>query len=407
MKVKATPRLTARAGHAAPNDHDFESTERAETFAADKTAVLMRGSLPDVELEAEVTPADVPVAWDVKRATDDAAALGAGKPTVTADGGNDKKAKLKTNETGSFYVRVFGDCHGDGKYTPDKGMMLLPVVLVEAALVADNSATHTAHINPAVAGGRFSLRTGSFNIGAPNTEAIHMNATADVRSGGPDGRRLLDRVFAGWINNERANEDIRGSYAGAHAVFSVFASNRASATGAGRTFVPGDPAPVLVAPPLLDSGRGGAGTGGETATLTRSRIRSRTDRAVGQRWIVESIDSPGDSAPMTHPAHGTRLQRYHFGLSFSAFLSFWTNRTGAAGATGDPADRRYACLRSYNWDMLGEWTVDAANNITVATAMSVTMSGKSTHNPLAENDDAGCEVRPPTGLSLLANDGRT
>jgi len=161
---------------------------------------------------------------------------------------------------------------------------------------------------------------------------------------------------------------------------------------------------------LLDSGRGSAGTGGETATLTRSRIRSRTDQAIGQRWIVESIDSPGDSAPLRHPApHHARLQRYHFELHFSAFLSFWTNRTSTADATGDPADRIYLCARSYNWDMLGEWTVGPApgNAITEVTAISVTISGQQTHNPLNENHNVNCEVRPPTGLSLLANDGRT
>ena len=407
-KIKSTPRLTNRAGHAAPADFDFESTEKAETMAVAKTLVLMRGDLQEIELAAEASPADAPLGWDVKRASDDAAGLGAGVPTITKDGADAKKAKLKTNEKGSFYVRVFGDCKGSNTYTAGDPLVLLPVVLVEAKLVADNSATHTGQINVAIGGGSIGVRTGSFNINAPNTEAIHMNAQVDVVSGGADGRRHLDRVFAGWVNNERANENIRADYTGAHARFSIFASNRGSATGAGSTFLAADPAPVLVAPPLLDSGRGGAGTGGDTATLTRSRIKSKTDQALGSRWVVESVDSPGDSAPLVHPGFaGTRLSKYHFELKFSAFLAFWTNKTAASGATGDPADRVYAVVRHYNWDMRGEWNVDAANAITVATAMTVAISGASTSSPPKEADDVNCEVRPPTGLSLLANDGRT
>lgn len=405
--IKATPALTARVGTPAPNDHQFESTEKSETWAAAKTLIVICALLRDIELEVEVEPATTPIAWDVVRALDDHASLGNGTPSITRDAADDKKAKLKTDETGSFSVRAFGDCHGNGTFHDGAPFVLLPVVMVRPTLVADNSATHVGHIAPSIGGGNFRLRTGSFNIAVPGTEAIHMNATVDVVSGGPNGQRLLDRVFAGWINNESQNENIRGTYAGGHSRFSIFASNHASATGPGRTFLPGDPAPVLVAPPLLDSGRLGAGTGGDSATLTRSRIRSRANRPLGQRWIVEAVDSPGDQAPLVHPAHGTRLTRYHFELVFSAFLSFWTNQSGSSGATGHPVDRIYAVVRSYNWRMRGEWTIDAANNITVATPMSVTISNQQTHNPPQENHNANCEVRPPTGLSLLANDGRT
>ncbi len=410
VTVRATPALTARATTPAPANHTFNINKTTETFPRNETLILIRGTAQTVRLEAQVTPADTPLAWDVKRAPDDVAALGTGTPTVTRDAANSRIAELQTNETGSFYVRVFDDCLGDGTFDAEKGFLLQPLVLAQVTSITDNSVTHTGHIAPSVAGGSFGLRTGSFNIASPNTEAIHMNATVDIRTGGADGRRHLDCVFAGWINNERANENIIGSYAGGHTRFSVFASNRTSATGAGRTFLPTNPAPVLVAPPLLDSGQRSPGTGGDTAALTRSRIRSRTAQAIGERWIVESIDSPGDSAPLQHPApHHTRLQRFHFELLFSAFLSFWTNRTRSAGATGDPADRVYLCARSYHWDMLGEWTIGPApgNAITQVTAMSVTMSSQQTRNPLNENHNVNCEVRPPTGLSLLANDGRT
>jgi hypothetical protein len=411
VKIKATPALTARPGTPPPADHTFDCTETAEAFPPDKSLVAMRGDLQEVELKATVQPADTPVWWDVRRAPDDNAAVGGASdlPTLSIDGSDHTKAKLKLDQKGSFFVRAFADCSGSQAFVAGSSFRLLPTVLVDATLVVDNSVTHTAHINPTIGGGSVNLSTGSFNIANPNTEAIHMNVTADVVSGGADGRRLLDRAFAGWINNESQNENIRASYSGGHSRFSVFASNRGAATGPGRTFLPGNPAPVLVPPSLLDSGRPGAGTGGETATLTSSRIRTRTPQAVGQRWLIEAIDSPGDSAPLVHPhaPFAARIQRYHFELHFSAFLSFWTNRSGSAGATGDPADRVYAVLRSFNWDMLGEWTIDAANNLSNVTPMSVTISGAQTNVPLVEAHRGGGEVRPPTGLSLLANDATT
>ena len=405
--IKSTPALTARAGQAAPANYQIESTRTAVAFPPADTLILMRGNMQDVALEAEVAPADCPVGWDAVRAGDDAAGLGALTPTVTPNGADRRQATLSTNETGSFSVRAFSDCSGTNTFGVDDAFVLLPVVLVRATFVADNSATHTAHINPTIGGGNFGLRTGSFNIANPATEAIHMNCTVDVVSGGPDGRRLIDRVFGGWINNISRNLDIRANYDGGHSRFSVFASNVASATGGGRTFLPADPAPILVAPPLLDTGRPGGGTGGETATLTSSRIRSRTPQALGQRWIVEAIDSPGNGTSLTHIAFGTRILTYHFELHFGAHLSFWANRSGAAGATGDPADRAYATLRSFEWDMLGEWSIDAANTITTTTPMAVTISNPQTHNPPDEADRAGCEVRPPTALNIFGSDGRS
>lgn len=407
--ITATPPITARLGNA-PADHTFESTETAANWTAAKTLVMLRADLRDVALKAEVEPVDAPLTWKVERASDDHASLGAGVPGCVQDGADDKKATLDTDETGSFLVRAFVDCDGDGAFGKCDPFKVLQVVLVEPRFVADNSATHTGHIAPVVDATDFSISTGNFDIANPGTEAIHMNVTVDVVSGGAAGRRLLECVFAGWVNNERANENIRGSYAGGHARFSVFANNRAAARGPGRTFLPGDPAPAIEPAPFLDTGRrpqAARGTGGNMATLTSSRVRTKTNRAVGQRWIVEAIDSPGDHAPLSHPAFGTRLERFHFELAFSGNLSFWTNNTQAEGATGDPCDRVYAAVRTFDWDMLGEWTVSAAGAIAVVTPMSVTRAGETTHNPAQENDAAGVEVRAPSGLDMLANDATT
>ena len=221
VKVKATPALTPRPGAVAPADHDFDCTETAEAFPADKSLVVMRGDMQDVELKATVRPAGTPVWWDVRRAPDDHATLGgaADLPTLIVDAGDHTKATLKLDKKGSFFVRVFADCTNSHVFDPGSAFRLLPTVLVDATLNADNTVTSTATppITPAVAGSNVRINTGTFNIAnvrsGVDTAAIYMNAAVDVKSGGPDGRRLLDCVFAGWINNLRSTTR-SGQYAG-------------------------------------------------------------------------------------------------------------------------------------------------------------------------------------------------
>jgi len=113
--------------------------------------------------------------------------------------------------------------------------------------------------------------------------------------------------------------------------------------------------------------------------------------------VIEAVDSPHWSyIPLLHPLFAAtvppvRLYKVHFELQFSVHLCLWTNRSGASG---DPAERSYGVLRSYNWTILGEWNIDASNNITVVTPMSVTISGGITHNPLAKPKVANCQVCP-------------
>ena len=309
---------------------------------------------------------------------------------------------------------------------------MMNVVLVGATLHQDNSSTNAANVTAQPRpGGGIRVSGGQFNIGTPNASAIHMNAQADLVGGGDDGLRGLDSVFAGWVNNETANENINGTFQDTsttppqnHQTPSVFASNRASASGTHaasglRAFLPNppssDPAPALVNPPLLDTGRGSAGTGGPTATLRTSQITSRTNlrspaspAAVGQRFVVEAVDSPGDGEGPTHPGFpAAKLISFRFGLTFSAFLSFWTNSSTGSPA-GAPADRLYSVLLEIDWQMGGEWSVNAATGaVAVITAPTAQITAHTPSSPLAPAVNTPAEVRSPTGLSLLASKLRT
>jgi hypothetical protein len=198
----------------------------------------------------------------------------------------------------------------------------------------------------------------------------------------------------------------------------VFASNGPAATGAAIPSLPGnrpsfqagDPAPALVAPPILDTGRPLAGTGGDSPALGTSRIRSRTNLAQGQRWIVEAVDSPGNSVPGTHLNRGTaQLTSYEMPIRFAATLAVWTNNATppVSGPTGDPADRLYAVLLRVSWNINGRWRITPASGaITVVTAPTTVKAGTAKTSPAVAARGRPVEVRPPASLDIITQDAR-
>jgi outer membrane protein OmpA-like peptidoglycan-associated protein len=427
-----------RATTAALNVADYDVD-----FAANVPVVLLEGAVlaaNPVNLSVTVAPANVPVSWDVQRDTRPApdgdhpsiVALSPNpRPTLTPNVANPLLATMVTNAVGSFHIRPFVDTNGNGRFDAAgrEPFLIMNLVLVRVTENQDNS-TRQNNFSVAqgttVAGvavpGSIAVSSGTFNIASPGTTAIHMNVQADLVGGGDDGLRGVDRVFAGWVNNESANETVLGTFLDStvappvnHTSASVFVSNIGSANGPGPSFLPTDAAPALLAPPLLDTGRNPGGRGGDTACLRSSRIRTRTTlrtaaapAAVGQRLLVEAVDSPSDGENRVHPGFpAARLVRFRFGLTFRASLCFWTNASLASGATGDPADRLYVVLRQLNWTQAGEWTINPATGvITQVTAPSTLIASRVLHNPVTTVASSNAEVREPRALAVIARDAR-
>lgn len=440
--IPATPAATARLGNSPVASHSVTvgagPVPAPSAFDPDPTVnlplPLVENSIPagsPVALGVTVQPAGVPVSWQALRASgipvgsggDDAAGVVALSPnpvpTVTPDGGNPLAATMLSDAVGTFHVRAFVDGNANGTF--DAGIdrepaIVLPVVLGRATLALDSSVARSTNFT-VTNGGGIGVSSGTFNVAAPATTALHMNAQVDVVTGGTNGRRVIEQFFGGWINNETAVENVVGTFRDAAGNVrtdpSVFASNTASASGgtpASPIFLPGDPAPALIAPPLLDSGRGSGtvGRGGNSATLTRSRIRTRTDQALGERWVVEAVDSPGDGEPPTHPGFASAtLRSFQFGLTFSATLGIWTNRSATITATGDPADRAYAVVLQLTWAQNGQWNIAPTTGaITVVTAPTTTITGRTTTSPAVPASTTPVEVRFPASTDQLARDAR-
>ncbi|MBL8173703.1 MAG: hypothetical protein JNK48_03485 [Bryobacterales bacterium] len=433
--IKSTPPLTARPGIALPVDHTFENSAKySEDFAAGKNPplVIVRNGRDDIALEVTTVPAapvDLDITWRAVRNKDDHKSLGKDTdlPTVTRDPADKRKATLQCNQKGSFHIRPYIDCNDVDEYSPKEPSIPLNLVLADAKLVRDNSKGFKRNLTAALGGGIFNVRNGTW----PNTWAaciaaggagMTMELIADVTGGGADGRLGLDSVFGGLINMLSDNQitltytDIitpvpLGGAAATLTVRNRYVLNRPAATGNyGGTpmFIPADPAPNLLAFPVLDTGRPNGGLGGESATMSRSGGWDLlANRSVGKRYTLRCIDSPGRGFLLVHPTNGNSgLTNVHYVQAFRANFCFWTNITNARGTTGDPCDRVYSVIRTMDWEAHGDWTI-AWNNpgagwvqtLTVTTPHDIQVSNPATVNPLGAADQNGVEVRPPSGIT--------
>jgi uncharacterized protein (DUF2141 family) len=420
-----------------------------EDYATNEPVVLLEGSVRNadpVKLSVEVEPANVPVLWSVQRDTrkakgDHKKVTGLSgnpkQPTVTPDGGNPLKATLFSDACGSFHVRPFVDCNGSGKFEHnDKSgkridrepYVLMNLVLVRAQMHTDTSRHRQANVNIGIGGGSVNVSTGNFANGAG--AGVHCKAKVELIGGGNDGKRGLDYVFGGWINNELVHpgspaapqsEDAVATYqgppggGGAGPVHTVFSFWTLPPGGGFTKYGPPPPAlPAAVSGPTLDcTNFGNEGTGGNRAVGTEGAVgppvaivKSNRPGGVGEYWTIEMWDSPGDSSPLTHPAFpGANLINYRFNLNFRVDLCFWTSQSKAAAPTAGntPACRLYASVATHTWNIRYSGAVNAAagtlanNNLTIR--LTKDGNGKKRAIPV---DQSGLETRGPCTLDMLA-----
>ncbi|MFQ5719641.1 MAG: Ig-like domain-containing protein [Acidobacteriota bacterium] len=439
--VPPTPANTLRPPAPAPADHTFvnaqagivyyldeNTTNRDSNFDTPHALVLVRRNADSIPLVLTHLPAAAAIRWQVDRSMDDAAGLGGGTPALaTTPAGAD----LGMNKRGSFLVSAYVDANANNVFDNGEPRVYLPYILIDIALNANNTATHSGNValqfqgvctvtggacatNADCTGGAdvcnwvsHRATTGMFNIATPATAGIYLAGDVDFTGGGPNGRRGMDRVFGGWINNT-SQVVFDGAYTNGHRFVSVLASN---VPGDGA-YDPGDPAPVLVAGLLCDTGRQpGGGTGGELATLTRSTdTRTVANIALGQRRTVEAVDSPGVTFGRFHRNFPTdRLTNVAVLLDFSASLSIWTNATAARGATADAANRLYSVALSLDWTVRASWSVSATGAVAPVIAPAIATANVTNHigaNGPARARDTGVEVRLPTSLNSLGFDAR-
>lgn len=440
----ASPRTGAIADHPAFTISGAAADHFSEDFAANPPLVLLQNSVvpaTPVRLTVNVQPAGVPVSWSALRDTrpaqpavaahandgDDPAVVALSpnaRPTVTKSGAT--SATLLTDAVGSFRVRASANNNASADFDRDPAttdsfspdpFLLLNLVLVHVRLDNDDVQAHQTLVG-APQGGGIRGSSGVFDlINQPNNTALHHNALCTIIGGGRNGRLGTDRVFGGWLQDAVVAIGHRGTYvdnSGAapvvHPVPIVQENPRRGAFAAGTTpaVLRADPAPKIFStpPPILDSGRAPAGTGGLTACLGQSRITTRNDAALGEQLRIEAVDSPAVSYVAVHPEPAfaaARLTFFHFQMDFRANLAFWTNNASPPNGnkSGDAAERLYVVALEVPWSMLGEWDVNPATGAVAVhgAAPAVTMPGNVIHRPAVAAQGLNVEPSVATGQS--------
>ena len=488
--VPSTPANTPRLAPASIVNtpvarHNLTVTNFDENFAPNTALVLVENSVlatNQVNLSVQVAPAGVPVSWSVQRDTRpapdgdhlDIITMSPNPvPGVTPDAANQLRATLRANAVGTFHIRPFVDCNGNNSFDHNDPLsgnridrepfIIMNLVLIRVQGFGNNSrVVHNRVVTnpapPTIAG--FDIDTGITGnpFASPAVAAVHNDATVRVTGGGASGRRGLDRLMAGWINNELPvgtsitvppGEDVVAEYRDTtgpgppriHRRTSIWTPPTiappgvlnwpatVAASGGNQVFVPGPgPAPVLVSGPVLDASPfGSEGTGGNTPVGTEGAVGPPVNPAVGpgpppqpgviknpdpggvgERWQVHMWDSPGDFCPGAHGSFPGTLSAYRFNLDFRTDLCFWTNVTGVPGATPDAACRLYSTAQTNTWTIRFDVAFNAATGAAILGTNNIIRVRDAQEKRLAAPvRSSRLETRGPISLRLLGTDART
>ena len=472
IDMPSTPAVTNRAANSPVPRHPYDHAKPPANasfdhdFVNNVPVVLIEdsiGAADRAKLSVKIAPAAAKdlVRWHTNRDKRKAAPKGdhanivslpgnaKDPPLVEQDVADKLKASMTAAAVGSFHIHPYIDQNGSGQFDFDSDageridrepFLCLNLVLVRIEGVRNNSIAQPANaavIPPAptsATGVRIS--TGGW---AAATTAAYSKATVRVTGGGADGLRGLDQVFAGWGQHIGPTAtsasvppglDIFAGYRNQapavllapappptmHRQFFIFTQ-----TGpAGTVFGPG-PAPVVQAAPVLDVtplGAGADGVGGDSCTgqwgghgpLTAI---AKTNKAIGQEWVVDTLDSPSLRHGPTHPhfpaplGGSSRLVSFRFNIDFRVDLLFWTNKGRIATNSADPAPRLYSSVQTNNWTVRFAIAFNPLTGAPVGAvpAVAVTM----TKDPNATRrstpvDGMGLETRFPTALGLFSKD---
>ena len=339
----------------------------------------------------EEMPVGSRFAWKVERSADDHASLRGGPlPSLTDHG--DGTATLLSNATGTFSVKCSVNVDGSVRFDDAAPCVCVSFVMVKVTRIkSDHHFTAgCVHVQDLPVGG--DVRLGSdHNGGTP----MRVRTKVLLVGGGPAGKRGLDKVYAGWVNNMTA-EDTEVEYTDALNVVQHRARTIMLHRRADNSWVPLAPA-MDAAHPLVDKHTAGpiASWEARKAVLSAANPSPQAaldgvpgnDLAVGREVWIQAEDGPAqgwDEHPPTQP--GYTLLGFNLDLSFCAYLCFWTaDAKLLAGVLEEvPWEMHAAAKRASH---AGHYKLDGKPR--------VTMSPKTKHQDLVAAVATGVEICPP------------
>lgn len=466
-RVPITPTKTDRGGVGFPNvraaHHDLTlQLAHGGDFEQETPLILLRDAVPTgtpvvLTVVCPIAGAVVSNLALVRAGDDHQRCKSFALPTFTP---NANSATLLSDSFGSFHVTATVTVGGQ---TQD-GLVCACIVIVDVAIVegGDRSVVKNPEAGLMLDTGCLALyyqKAGTDLYPRPKTMgmmggfrssscAVLLQAVVTVIGGGPQGKRGVDRIVGGWINNQ-TRVDCVAEYAalngtGPKRVEVLFATNRAQATTT-PPFAPEEPGFELVAPAavaltaqagLLDTGAGGEPYLSSNRWTRHDPLEQGMSQgtyeladvftpvgpaALGRTFVIEAMDSPSTNHDLTHLRQPTSyLQRFRQRCDFSAYLCFWVDQTPVP-------QRLYGVLRRVDWRVEAEWTLHwnpnpppgrmnittadftlaAPNSVTTSvllpTATQITARSLRRLTPATATD---LEVAKPTTHALKARDYR-
>ena len=470
---------------------DFDDNFRTGSYLA-----LVNGSLPQstpIKLEVNIAPDKVPVSWSIQRERrpahrDDPKIITLSVnpvPSLMIDSSNHLQATLATDAVGSFHIFPFVDCNENDKfeYNDESGeridrepfiIMNLVLIRVGGSVVSKEGATNSSNssvvqpknirIYPKNPTNRaiVNFYSGKITRSDPGPAAIHCKGIIVVVGGGIDGRRGLEQLFAGWINNmidSRTSTFYYKTDTDFKIQRMVYASNRELKSDKINVFVdavplnrddkieylPKEPTPVIF--PILDTATFGKsvddeGTGGNRAVGLEGTENPgppifkdypvkqnnpqmgilKTDLPLGQTWEVHMWDAPAlGCSPEHYVYQDYKLGHFTYLTRFRSDLCFWTNMDPVPPSAeprprpimGSPPPAPIASCCLYSSVQTNKWVIEfqikfdpKTGNGTVTKPGTITLETDREPNRLARPIGDDLEVYRPIVARLYSWDAR-
>jgi len=360
-----------------------------------------------------VADPDITVSFQSFRATDDNTLLGTDKDKPEPSPTSNATASIDLGHVGSFQILAYVDSNGNKVWDSGETGLTLPLILVTAAGVVDQSQAHPGNLHQStsmVGTGTTVISTGTADLSNSGANAgMYLAATFTLIGGGNDGTRGTDRVFAGF-SQQIVTDNSGGTYSsGGGTVTMAPVSNAAQGTPDptfGKTFPAGGAVtPTVLALPVLDSGISPGGTiGGYHETIATQQITSvgppsGLAGSLGLQMQVEAVDDPKITIPYLAPGGmpNPPLTQFQMNLGFCDSLILWSNVTGNNALA--PITLGFGTVPSSpgGWGTTGQWA-DTVFGVLLQRPWIVSATYNGTGTPIGAPTIASPAVMLPSPL---------
>ncbi|MBI2685713.1 MAG: DUF4123 domain-containing protein [Acidobacteria bacterium] len=314
-----------------------------------RTLVLVSGATDlenPLQLRTASVPEGLPIVWTVTRAADDSDAVRAHSVNPVP---SLRDASLLTDAAGTFHLCASTSLWGGPAAA-------LELVLVHAALSENRSSVNGRFCACARVPG-----TDQFRLHSGKDPAVRLDADIELTGGGPDGRRGLDSIRGGWVNNI-VSDNTGARYKGGATAAKLYKFK----TDAGEATVDFEHGPLL-------------------------------DAASGDSPCLPASESTGPSTFKAHLSPATQWKINHGSVLDRTIEQIWRYldcRTYLAVWSADAPGQLGVLMRT-GWSFTGDYACNTTKTLRTTVAARLATTGTVTYPALLPAARTELEAHPP------------